>query len=131
MTKVYKKYLEANARWRKTDKCKSYQRAYQQKIRKNNIKLRLKYIWYGIKHRCLNTKNPAYVNYGGRGIKICSQWENSFESFYNDVGRKYLPGLTLERINNNGDYNKKNCKWIPKGEQALNRRNNKNNKIYA
>ncbi len=80
--------------------------------------------WIAIKARCLNSQHPEYKNYGGRGIKICSQWVNSFETFLKDVGNKPNKKSTIDRINNDGDYEPKNCRWISIQEQQKNRRNN-------
>lgn len=79
-------------------------------------------IWQGIKNRCLNDKAFAFKDYGGRGIQICDRWKNSFENFYEDMIEGYIDGLTIERKEVNGNYEKSNCCWITLAEQANNRR---------
>ena len=81
--------------------------------------------WYGMRQRCNNKRHHAYKNYGGRGISVCPQWEKSFEAFYEYVSA--LPhygeeGRTLDRINNDGNYEPGNVRWATKKEQSMNRR---------
>jgi len=86
--------------------------------------------WANMKSRCANPKNPAYINYGERGISVCDEWL-SFETFAEDMGMKPSSELTLERIDNDKGYNKGNCKWGTRTEQCLNRRIFTNNKTGA
>lgn len=79
----------------------------------------------GMIYRCHNEKCKRYAYYGARGISVCSEWLESPESFYNwSLNNGYKDGFTIERINNNEGYFPRNCKWITKGEQSLNKRNN-------
>lgn len=74
--------------------------------------------------RCYNQNHVAYHRYGGRGIKVCQSWKDSFVNFYNDMGEK-PNGKSLERIDTNGDYEPKNCKWASNKEQSNNTCKNK------
>jgi hypothetical protein len=65
---------------------------------------------------------PYYDRYGGRGIKVCDEWNTSFEAFYRDMGDPPTPQHSLDRIDNDGPYEKANCKWSTRSEQMLNRR---------
>lgn len=80
-------------------------------------------IWLGIKNRCYNKNTVSYRSYGGRGIKVCERWLNSFENFLEDMSPNYKLGLTIERKDVNKDYSPENCCWIPKSEQSRNRTN--------
>ena len=83
----------------------------------------LHFIWSSMKQRCNNSNNPAYPNYGGRGICVSTEWENNFQQFLFDMGERPA-GMTLERLDNDGNYCVDNCKWGTRMEQTANRRNN-------
>ncbi len=80
-------------------------------------------IWKGIIQRCHNPNTKKYYRYGGRGIKVCKRWKNSFINFYKDMGDR-PKGKSIDRINNNGNYSPKNCKWSTQKEQCSNTSNN-------
>ena len=85
------------------------------------------YSWMAMKQRCTNPNNKDYKDYGGRGIKVCDRWLNSFEKFFEDMGER-PKGTTIERLNFNGNYEPINCEWATKEQQNRNRRNVKSNK---
>ncbi len=81
--------------------------------------------WVAIRNRCNNKTNYAYKHYGGRGIKVSKEWD-SFEQFYIDMGDAPSPKHSIDRIDNNGDYSKVNCRWATPYQQGLNRRTTRN-----
>lgn len=78
-------------------------------------------VWKELRYRCENPKNKQYVDYGGRGIKVCERW-SVFDNFLADMGAGYAPGLEIDRVDNDGDYCKENCRWTNDVRQARNKR---------
>ena len=86
-----------------------------------NGRTRLCNIWYGIRQRCLNPKQKRYKHYGGKGIKICDEWKDSYMAFKLwALTNGYRDDLTIDRINNDGNYCPENCRWISLSENVRN-----------
>ena len=88
-------------------------------------------VWKGMRERCYNPNNKSYKNYGGRGISVCEEWQNDFKAFYgwaiqNGYKEETLPNglnrLTIDRINNNGNYEPANCRFVTNAENARNKK---------
>jgi hypothetical protein len=79
----------------------------------------LYHTWRTMKRRC---ENPNDKDYGGRGIKVCERWRNSYDAFVADMGPKPTPKHSIDRINNDGNYEPSNCRWATMKEQLANRR---------
>ena len=82
--------------------------------------------WANLRRRCFNPEAKDFANYGGRGVAVCQRWAESFEAFVEDVdkllGPKPDPSYSLDRVNNDGNYEPSNVRWATKREQTLNRR---------
>lgn len=94
-------------------------------ITHNLTKTKIYSTWIDIKKRCYNVNSISYCNYGGRGITVCDEWKNDFKSFYNwSMQNGYDETLSIDRINNNGNYEPSNCRWVDRKTQNNNTRHN-------
>lgn len=96
-------------------------------LRHGQVKTRLYDLWHGMKLRCHTKSTPSYPSYGGRGIRVCDEWNESFEA-YRDwaLANGFADGLQIDRINNDGNYEPDNCRWVTCQVNQNNRRSNVN-----
>lgn len=88
----------------------------------NGIKSAEYKVWQEMRRRCADVHSKNYHLYGGRGIKVCDRWLNSFENFLEDMGKRTSPKHSIDRIFNNEDYKPGNCRWATGSEQSINQR---------
>jgi hypothetical protein len=104
--------------------CLNIKRAKELNLSHGMCKTRFYQIWCGLKNRCYKPNNVHYHLYGGRGIRLCERWHN-FINFYDDMFETYQDGLSIDRVDTNGDYSPENCRWADVITQANNTRTNR------
>jgi hypothetical protein len=114
--------LLASLKAGQTKSCGCYrkEKASNRRICGEEVKIEYK-TWYDMHRRCYNKKYSKYIDYGGRGISVCDRWF-SFENFIHDIGKRPSAKHSLDRIDNNGNYEANNCRWATGSEQNSNRR---------
>lgn len=116
----------------KITSCRCFQREVVSKIAtthgacKNGNRSNTYSIWSKMRSRCHNPSDKLYRYYGARGISVCKKWRNNYAEFVKDIGERPCKSLSLDRINNNGNYEPGNVRWATRDEQATNKRNNLN-----
>lgn len=130
------KHAAANAAWRRANPEKqaiydaTWAKAHPEKAKAYHAAYRAAHpnhlycAWSSMKGRCINPANPAYKNYGGRGIAVCDRWleEDGFSNFVADVGERPSPKHSLDRTDVDGNYEPSNCRWATTIEQRANQR---------
>lgn len=101
--------------------CLQSERTAEHNLKHGLSKLPEYSVWSMMIQRCENPNVRNFHRYGGRGIKVCSRWKNSFEEFYSDMGPRPFPKAQIDRENNNGNYEPNNCRWATQAENLANR----------
>ena len=124
-----KTVLSSNLRGGYSKSCRSCQISYRNTTH-GQTGTRLYNVWTGIIARCENPNGEFYYCYGGRGIKVCKEWRNDFSTFYKwAIANGYEKGLSIDRINNDGNYEPSNCRFVTMAIQSRNNRHNRPVKI--
>ena len=106
--------------------CYKHERGVEVNTRHGETRTRLHNLWLSMKARCQNPNNKSYHNYGGRGVTVCDEWSNSYESFRDwALANGYADNLSIDRLNNDMGYSPDNCRWVTFHQQQNNRRNNR------
>lgn len=101
-------------------------RVFRKKKKRDMKEHKLRPVWRGMKNRCFNSKAPKFKYYGARGITVCDEWKENYQAFFDwAMANGYEEGLTLDRIDTNGNYEPSNCRWVTKTVQNGNKRNNR------
>jgi len=125
-----REFMSENLRQHRSFSCGCYaaEKAAEASRTHGLSKTPIYYVWNMMMQRCYLPTNHAYHNYGGRGIKVYEGW-HKFEGFFRDMGNPPFPRASLDRVNNDGDYEPGNIRWASKAEQAHNKRNNVRHKF--
>ena len=107
--------------WALCARCYHVDAKYNRKLKRRSAEY---HAWVNLRRRCLNERDTSFPLYGGRGITVCPQWQSDFDQFLVDVGPKPSSKHSLDRIDNDGNYEPTNCRWATKKEQIANRRPN-------
>ena len=106
--------------------CLQREKVKDSKTTHGESKIKIYSVWTTMKRRCRSSEDPHCKRYGLRGITVCDEWKNDFMAFYNwAMANGYREGLQIDRINNDGNYEPNNCRWVTAKEQANNRSTNK------
>lgn len=125
---VVKKYFLSSLLMGLSKSCGCFHKEQVGKLRRTHghtigrTRTKLYQAWIGMRARCSHQNNPRFKDYGGRGIKVCDRWNESFECFRLDIGEPPSESHSIDRINNDGNYEPGNCRWATSKEQSVNKR---------